>query len=50
MVKRRSGAMEEELRRDVEEAEAVVVEERVSVVGSRELWRWRRFESITRNH
>lgn len=40
MVKRRRGAMDDDWRREEEEeVEEVAVEESVSVVGSRELWR-----------
>lgn len=58
MVKKRRGAAEEEVRREVGveeeeeevgEGEEVVVVERREVVGSMELWRWRRFESISKN-
>lgn len=59
-MKKRRGAAEEEVRREVgeeDEAEAaevevVVVEDRESesreVVGSSEFWRWRRLESISK--
>lgn len=57
-VKKMRGAAEDEVRREVDDvadevedaaAAAVVVEERREVAGSRELWRWRRFESISMN-
>lgn len=57
-VKKMRGAAEDEVRREVDDvadevedavAAAVAVEERREVAGSRELWRWRRFESISMN-
>lgn len=51
MVKKRRGAAEVEVRREVgeEQEEAAVEEVRREAVGSRWFWRWRRFDSIIRN-
>ena len=55
-MKKRSGAAEVEERREVGEVGEVVAdaeaveasERREAVVGSRWLWRWRRFDSINK--
>lgn len=46
MVKKRRGAAEVEVRREAEEEEAL---EKEAEVGSRLLWRFSRFESMSKN-